>query len=115
MVGLYFSGTGNTEHCVEKFVHYFDPENQAISIEVPELDNILANEDIIIFGHPTCFSNAPKIVRDYIKNHINYFIHKKVFIIATMGLFSGDGAGCSARNFTETRNGNYRGLAFTDA
>jgi NAD-dependent dihydropyrimidine dehydrogenase PreA subunit/flavodoxin len=99
MTGLYFSGTGNTKHCVEEFIHYFDLKNQAFSIETPGLDNILANEDVIIFGHPTCFSNAPKIVRDYIKNHIEIFADKKVFIIVTMGLFSGDGAGCSARLF----------------
>jgi ferredoxin/flavodoxin len=97
MTGLYFSGTGNTKHCVEEFVHYFDSKNQTVSIETPNIDNILANEDVIILGHPTCFSNAPKIVRDYIKNHKKIFADKKVFIIVTMGLFSGDGAGCSAR------------------
>ncbi|GHU11727.1 iron-sulfur protein [Spirochaetia bacterium] len=97
MTGLYFSGTGNTKHCVEEFVHCFDPNNQTISIESFGIENSLANEDIIIFGHPTCFSNAPKIVRDYIRNHKQIFAGRKVFVIVTMGLFSGDGAGCSAR------------------
>ena len=97
MTGLYFSATGNTQHCVEKFIHCFDAKNQAFSIETPELDNLLADETVIVFGHPTCFSNAPKIVKDFILSRAELFSGKKIFIIATMGLFSGDGAGCSAR------------------
>jgi len=97
MTGLYFSGTGNTKHCVEAFVHYFDANNQAFSIENQGLNRLLADADIIVFGYPTCFSNAPKIVRDFILNHKAIFRRRKIFIIATMGLFSGDGAGCSAR------------------
>ena len=99
MTGIYFSGTGNTKHCVEEFVRCFDTQNQAFSIETPEIDKLLANEDTIVFGHPIQFSNAPKIVRDFILSHRELFRGKKVFIIATMGLFSGDGAGCSARIF----------------
>ena len=97
MTGLYFSATGNTKRCVEKFVRCFDPENKSFSIESSELDNLLADETMIVFGHPTCFSNAPKIVRDFILRRAELFRGKKIFIIATMGLFSGDGAGCSAR------------------
>jgi Pyruvate/2-oxoacid:ferredoxin oxidoreductase delta subunit/flavodoxin len=99
MTGIYFSGTGNTKHCVEEFVRCFDAKNQAFSIETPEIDKLLANEDIVVFGHPTHFSNAPKMVRDFILSHKELFRGKKIFIIATMGLFSGDGAGCSARIF----------------
>lgn len=41
----------------------------------------------------------PKIVHDFINKNQNIFSRKKIFVIATMGLFSGDGAGCSARLF----------------
>ncbi|MDR2962592.1 MAG: EFR1 family ferrodoxin [Bacteroidales bacterium] len=99
MTGIYFSGTGNTRHCVERFVQCFDAKNQAFSIENPEIARLLQPEEIIVFGHPTHFSNAPKMVRDFIANHKDLFRGKRVFIIATMGLFSGDGAGCSARIF----------------
>jgi len=97
MTGLYFSGTGNTKHCVEEFVLGFGENNQAFSIEAQGLEPLIADEDTIVFGHPTCFSNAHKMVRDFILGHAELFRGKKVFIIATMGLFSGDGAGCSAR------------------
>lgn len=97
MTGLYFSGTGNTKHCVEEFVRCFNEKNRAFSIENPELERLLAGENTIVFGHPTHFSNAPKMVRDFIVSNAKIFREKKVFIVATMGLFSGDGAGCSAR------------------
>jgi Pyruvate/2-oxoacid:ferredoxin oxidoreductase delta subunit/flavodoxin len=97
MTGLYFSGTGNTKHCVEEFVKSFEPSNKAVSIETAELDKLLADETIIVFGHPVYFSNVPKIVRDFILSNGKILNRKKIFIIATMGLFSGDGAGCSAR------------------
>lgn len=97
MIGLYFSGTGNTKHCVEKFVRCFNTNNQSFSIETQGLEQLLAEDDTIVFGHPTCFSNTHKIVRDFFLDHAALFHRKKVFIIATMGLFSGDGAGCSAR------------------
>lgn len=37
------------------------------------------------------------MVRDFIKNHAALWRGKKVLCLATMGLFSGDGAGCAAR------------------
>ena len=99
MTGIYFSGTGNTKHCVEKFVYSFDENNKIFSIETQGLEQLLATENTIVFGHPTLFSNAHKIVRDFILSHAELFHGKKIFIIVTMGLFSGDGAGCSARIF----------------
>lgn len=48
-------------------------------------------------GYPIYFSNAPKIVQDFIRDNRECFADKKIFIIATMGLFSGDGTGCTAR------------------
>jgi ferredoxin len=97
MNGLYFSGTGNTKYCIEQFLNYFGNTNTAISIETENFDSIFSEDNIIVFAHPTCFSNIPKIVHDFIIKHKDNFVGKKIFIIATMGLFSGDGAGCSAR------------------
>lgn len=33
MVGIYFSGTGNTKYCVERFLACCDAEAEAVSIE----------------------------------------------------------------------------------
>jgi len=82
---------------VEYFLKQFEGDNVAIPIEANSINDIFVEDDIIVLGHPICFSNIPKIVYDFIVEHRNNFANKKIFIIAAMGLFSGDGAGCSAR------------------
>ena len=32
MIGVYLSGTGNTKHCIEKFVSLIDPTASIISV-----------------------------------------------------------------------------------
>jgi NAD-dependent dihydropyrimidine dehydrogenase PreA subunit len=100
MVGIYFSGTGNTKHCVSTFVKFINKDSVSIPLEAKDSKTYISNEqDTIVFGYPIQYSNAPMFVRDYIKKNKNIFKGKNIFIIATMGLFSGDGAGCSARLF----------------
>lgn len=99
MVGIYFSGTGNTQHCVEEFVKQFNYADIAISIEDPGVCHAIDRDDMLVFGYPVYFSNAPKIVQDFINDNHARFQGKKIFIIATIGLFSGDGTGCTARLF----------------
>lgn len=101
MVGIYFSGTGNTKHCVTKFLSECSSSPKAFSIEDSGAIQAIKNDSVIVFAYPVYFSNLPKIVRDFIVNNQNVFIGKNIFIIATMGLFSGDGAGCSARLFSK--------------
>lgn len=99
MTGLYFSGTGNTRHCVERFVRGFDEDSVVAAIKPSglDLDWLLDGEDTIVLGYPVYFSNIPMMVRDFISNNTAFFRGKRVFIVATMGIFSGDGAGCAAR------------------
>ncbi len=99
MVGIYFSGTGNTKYCVEKFCSNYEPFSSIASIEQENIIDILKTNETIVFAYPIYFSNLPKIVHDFIKKHSDLWQGKKIFIIATMGLFSGDGTGCSARLF----------------
>lgn len=97
MTGIYFSGTGNTKHCAEKLVQLLDKTAKAVPLEKEEAAEALSQHDFIILAYPVQYSNAPVIVRDFIKKHAALWKNKKVFCVATMGLFSGDGAGCSAR------------------
>ena len=97
MIGIYFSGTGNTKFCVDKFLAEYDNSKNTFSIEDKcTLDKIKNNHEIVI-GYPVQYSNIPKILRDYVTSNQYIWKEKKVFIIATMGLFSGDGAGVLAR------------------
>ena len=99
MIGVYFSGTGNTKFCVEYLLNRLDSCGTAYAIESDGVTAAIKSSDKIIFAYPVYYSNLPKIVREFIVSNAELWRGKKIFIIATMGLFSGDGAGCSARLF----------------
>lgn len=97
MTAVYFSGTGNTRFCAERFVNAFGNGSRTFPIEDKAALSAIGESDEIVIAYPVYYSNVPKIVRDFIENNSSIWRGKRVFIIATMGLFSGDGAGCSAR------------------
>ncbi len=99
MIGVYFSGTGNTKHCVCRFVDEIDTSAKVMEIENNQIVSHIGNEEMIVFGYPVYYSYLPKIVHDFIVDNRSIWKNKKIFIISTMGLFSGDGAGCAARLF----------------
>ena len=97
MVGIYFSGTGNSKYAAEEFCKENDNKNGGYSIEDTEALTVVTESDLIVFAYPVQFSTVPKILRDYITDNSELWMNKSVFIIATMGLFSGDGAGMLGR------------------
>ncbi len=97
MTGIYFSGTGNTKFCVDKFLKEYDCSENSFSIEDCKALERIKNDDEIVMGYPVQYSNIPKILRDYIVSNQYIWKGKNIFIIVTMGLFSGDGAGMLAR------------------
>lgn len=97
MIGVYFSGTGNTRYCIERFLEYYDKNLKAVSIEDKDIEEKVKEHEDIVLAYPTHYSNIPKIMKDFIISNKQLFDNKNVFIIVTMGLFSGDGSGCSAR------------------
>lgn len=97
MIGIYFSGTGNTRFCVEYLLKNIDPEAKAYSIEDKNVLEELAKEEELVLGYPVYYSNLPKILQDFLKKHAALWQGKKIYLVATMGLFSGDGTGVAAR------------------
>ncbi|ERF60954.1 EFR1 family ferrodoxin [Treponema socranskii] len=95
MNGIYFSGTGNTKYCTEALAQATG--GRAYSMESREALEVLRASDEIALGYPIYFSDIPRIVKAFIIEHADMFCGKRVFIIATMGLFSGDGAGLASR------------------
>ena len=95
MNGIYFSGTGNTKYCTETLAQATG--GRAYSMESREALEVLRASDEIALGYPIYFSDIPRIVKAFIIEHADMFCGKRVFIIATMGLFSGDGAGLASR------------------
>ncbi len=97
MLGIYFSGTGNSKYVAELFCNEYDKDSKVLSIEDENVINEIKNNDFLIISYPVQYSTAPKILRDFIFDNSDLWKNKKVFVIATMGLFSGDGSGYLAR------------------
>lgn len=102
MTGIYFSGTGNSKYAVELFCDEYDNASKAFSIEEFSSENIkliqeIKKDELLVFAYPVQYSTVPKILRDFIFTNKDLWKDKKIFIIATMGLFSGDGAGVLSR------------------
>lgn len=95
MTGIYFSGTGNTKFCTARFAEKCG--GNAYPIEDTAAATALSEDNDIVLGYPIYYSNLPMIVRDFIERNTELWRGRNVFIIATMGLFSGDGTGVSAR------------------
>lgn len=99
MIGIYFSGTGNTRFCVDKFLEYYNKDTAGGSYAIEDkaaLSRLKDNKDIVL-GYPIYYSDLPMIMKNFIQENQSFFRGKNIFIIVTMGLFSGDGAGCAAR------------------
>ena len=97
MIGIYFSGTGNSRYALELFLKEYDNDSVLFSIEDKNLIEHINNYDEIVFSYPVQYSAVPKILSDFIHSNSSLWKGKKVFIIATMALFSGDGAGVLGR------------------
>lgn len=93
MIGVYFSGTGNSRYALETFLRMYDAEAKAFSIEDDSAVEEIKRNTEIVFCYPVQYSTVPKILRDFVINNQSLWRDKKIFIIATMGLFSGDGSG----------------------
>lgn len=94
---IYLSGTGNTKFCISKLAKMLDENAPVVAIEDRDAIPTVAAYENIILGYPVQFSNAPKMVRDFITQNAVLWKGKNVLCLATMGAFSGDGAGCAAR------------------
>jgi ferredoxin/flavodoxin len=97
VLGVYMSGTGNTKYCVERLIRGLDPDAVLTPVESDQTPDMIRKADLVVLGYPTQFSNAPLMVRDFIRQHPALWDRKHMICLTTMGAFSGDGTGCSAR------------------
>lgn len=105
MTGIYFSGTGNSRYCLGRFLDSIQLQRRiavledipVYSIEETGAAEAISRDSEIILAYPVYYSSIPKILGDFIEKNSSSWSGKRVYIIATMGLFSGDGAGVAAR------------------
>lgn len=80
MIGIYLSGTGNTRHCVEKLTGLLDSSAESMPLESRGTVEAIRNNDTIILGYPTQFSNAPYMVRDFIHRNAGLWKGKSCYV-----------------------------------
>ncbi len=97
MVGVYLSGTGNTRHIINLFFDELGESGRAYPIEDPVVSGLLTNDNLIVLAYPTQFSNTPYAIKEFIEANKPLWKGKSIFLISTMGAFSGDSTGCAAR------------------
>ena len=52
MVGIYFSGTGNSRYVVEMFCDKYDEATKAFSIEDDNVIEAVKREEMLVFAYP---------------------------------------------------------------
>ena len=97
MLGIYFSGTGNSRYALETLLSQYDESAKVFAIEDENIVSHIKSNEQIVFSYSVQFSNIPKMLKDFVDRYQQLWKGKKIFVIATMGLFSGDGAGILAR------------------
>ena len=97
MIGIYFSGTGNSKYALELFLDNYNKAARAFPLEDKNIIHYIKENKEIVFSYSVQFSSLPKMLKDFIDHHKHLWRGKIIFVIATMGLFSGDGAGILAR------------------
>lgn len=81
MLGVYFSGTGNTKHCIEKLTALLDKTAMILPLESLSIIEQIKNNDTVIFGYPIQFFNAPYMVRDFIRKNNGLWSGKKSSVL----------------------------------
>ena len=66
MIGIYFSGTGNSKYVLEVFIREYDNNSVLFSIEDINLIEHINSHDEIVFSYPVQYSAVPKILSDFI-------------------------------------------------
>lgn len=97
MIGIYLSGTGNSRYALEVFLKEYKMDSPVYAVWDKGIAEEINKHEEIVFSYPVQYSDVPKILRDFIHNHSKLWQGKKIFVIATMAMFSGDGAGVLGR------------------
>jgi ferredoxin len=91
MIMFYFSGTGNSKYIAELFSSKLSAGCISIEENV-DFGNLIKNNQIIAFCYPIYGSRVPKILREFISKYTGELKEKKIVILCTQMIFSGDGA-----------------------
>ena len=100
MIMLYFSGTGNSKHISELFCRYIDAQCYSIEENI-DFEKLIKSNEIIGFCYPVYMSRVPRIMREFVAQHMDVLQGKKIIIFCTQLILSGDGARAFAALFPQ--------------
>jgi len=101
MLTIYFSGTGNTEYIAKLFSDKMDIPCLSVEDDV-DFANEIGSHDVIAFCYPIYGSRVPRIMREFVEKHKTTLAGKKLVILVTQLMFSGDGARVFTDMFEES-------------
>lgn len=91
ILALYFSGTGNTEYALKRFLSHFK-ESRMLSIEENiDFAEAVSSYDTLLVAYPIYGSDMPVNMRTFLTSNRELFEGKYLITLATQYLFSGDG------------------------
>lgn len=99
MILFYFSGTGNSKYIAELFSQNMDAPCYSIEEDL-DFTQLIDAEDTVGFCYPVYMSRVPRILREFVRRHMNSLKNKKVIIFCTQLILSGDGARAFAALFS---------------
>jgi len=91
MLTIFFTGTGNTMQIADLFSAKMEISAYSIEDDI-DFSEILEEHDTIAVCYPIYGSRVPYIMREFIAAHMSYFYGKRLVILVTQLIFSGDGA-----------------------
>jgi len=109
MVMIYFSGTGNSKYIAELFSKNMDIPFHSIEEDI-DFTEIIKAEDVIGFCYPIYMSCVPRIMREFVAQHMKALKGKKLVIFCTQLWHSGDGT----RRFAALFPKNYIDVIYTE-
>lgn len=96
MLMLYFSGTGNSRYIAKEFAAEMGADCHSIEEQV-DFHVLLDATDVVAVCYPIYGSCVSRIMRDFVRDHRDQLRRKKLIILCTQMMFSGDGARAFAR------------------
>lgn len=91
MIVFYFSGTGNSRFIAERFSRAAGAACLSVE-EAADFDALIAQEDTVGFCYPVYGSCVPRPMREFVLTHGRALANKRIVILSTQLVFSGDGA-----------------------
>lgn len=85
MLGLYFSGTGNSRYALEVFLKKYCTDARIFAIEDEKAPGKVRKNEEIIFSYSVQYSSIPKMLYDFITRNQTLWQGKRFLLLRQWG------------------------------